>query len=305
MNSRIRAFIVVGSLAVLVGGCGWSKVQTMKEVQPSGTTFDKALHGGYVKLAESEAAEEDWRDAVTFAERAITAASGKPVYAEAIEARDLPKDKMKELLRARNRLVSALIRNGRKKAPGDAAHAQVMFDCWMQEQEENHQPKDIKRCRAGFEEAMAKVDAALKRKPKPKAKRKPAPKPAPKIAARPAPKPKPATASFIVYFDFDKAKITSDGRAVIDKALGWAKDKGASRVTVTGHTDRAGTNAYNMKLSQKRAKAVADALIRSGIGAGAVKTRAFGEENPAVATADGKREARNRRAEINLVEQAE
>ncbi|MCH9051937.1 MAG: OmpA family protein [Proteobacteria bacterium] len=295
MTSGIRALIVSLPLALFVAGCGWSKVDTMKDMKPTGSMFYKALYSEYVKVGDREAKEEDWNNAVKFADRAIKSASGGPQYPEAIEARDLPKNTVADLLDARNRLTAALIRSGRKKAPKDAAHAQVMFDCWMEEQEENHQPKDIAKCRAAFEKSLAKVEKSLKRKKKPEAKAKPAPKPAAK----------PEKASFIVYFDFDSAKITAKGRVVIGQALSWSKARSPGEISVTGHTDRTGTNAYNSKLSERRAEAVAKALIDGGLELGFLfKTGASGEEAPAVATADGKREARNRRVEINLVQSA-
>ena len=299
MTPGFRALIVSVPLALFVAGCGWGKIDTMKDMKPTGSKFYKALYSEYVKLGDREAKEDDWGNAVKFADRAITSASGGPVYPEAIEARDLPKNTVGDLLAARNRLTAALIRNGRKKAPKDAAHAQVMFDCWMEEQEENHQPKDIAECRAAFEKSLAKVEKSLKRKKKPKAKAKAKAKPAPKPAA------KPEKASFIVYFDFDSAKITAKGRVVIGQALSWSKARSPGEISVTGHTDRAGANAYNSKLSERRAEAVAKALIDGGLELGFLfKTGASGEEAPAMATADGKREARNRRVEINLVQSA-
>ena len=299
MTPGIRALIVSVPLALFVAGCGWSKVDTMKDMKPTGSKFYKALYSEYVKVGDREAKEEDWNNAVKFADRAIKSASGGPLYPEAIEARDLPKNTVGDLLAARNRLTAALIRNGRKKAPKDAAHAQVMFDCWMEEQEENHQPKDIAKCRAAFEKSLAKVEKALKKKKKKKKKRKAKAMPAPK------PAPKPEKASFIVYFDFDSAKITAKGRAVIGQALSWSKARSPGEISVTGHTDRAGANSYNVKLSERRAEAVAKALIDGGLELGFLfKTGASGEEAPAVATADGKREARNRRVKINLVQSA-
>ncbi len=296
MASKIRTIIVVGSLAVLVGGCGWEKVKTMKEVQPSGTKFDTALYKGYVKLGDTEAKEVDWGNAVTFAERAIAAASAKPGLPEELARRDLPKDKVGELTAARGRLVKALDRGARDKIPDQAAHAQVMFDCWMEEQEENHQPKDIKRCRAGFEEAMAKVDKALK--PKPKAKRKPAPKPAPKVAAKPAPKPVPLPGPYTVFFDFDSAKLTGEAQAIITSAASGAKKAKPKQIVLSGHADRAGPGSYNVKLSQSRADAVASALIEAGVSPELINKAVFGEEQPRVATPDGKPERMNRRVEI-------
>ena len=297
MTPGFRALIVSVPLALFVAGCGWSKIDTMKDMTPTGSKFYQALYSEYVKVGDREAKEDDWNNAVKYADRAIKSASGGPQYPEAIEARDLPRNTVGDLLAARNRLTAALIRSGRKKAPKDAAHAQVMFDCWMEEQEENHQPKDIAKCRAAFEKSLAKVEKALKRKKKPKAKAKamPAPEPAPK----------PEKASFIVYFDFDSAKITAKGRAVIGQALSWSQARVPGEISVIGHTDRAGANAYNSKLSERRAEEVAKALIDGGLALGFLfKTGASGEEAPAVATADGKREARNRRVKIDLVQLA-
>ena len=299
MTPGFRALIVSVPLMLSVAGCGWSKIDTMKDMTPTGSKFYQALYSEYVKVGDREAKEDDWNNAVKFADRAIKSAAGGPVYPEAIEARDLPRNTVGDLLAGRNRLTAALIRSGRKKAPKDAAHAQVMFDCWMEEQEENHQPKDIAKCRAAFEKSLAKVEKALKRKKKPKAKAKAKAMPAPE------PAPKPEKASFIVYFDFDSAKITAKGRAVIGQALSWSQARVPGEISVIGHTDRAGANAYNSKLSERRAEAVAKALIDGGLALGFLfKTGASGEEAPAVATADGKREARNRRVKIDLVQLA-
>ena len=299
MTPGFRALIVSVPLMLFVAGCGWSKIDTMKDMTPTGSKFYQALYSEYVKVGDREAKEDDWNNAVKFADRAIKSASGGPVYPEAIEARDLPRNTVGDLLAGRNRLTAALIRSGRKKAPKDAAHAQVMFDCWMEEQEENHQPKDIAKCRAAFEKSLAKVEKALKRKKKPKAKAKAKAMPAPE------PAPKPEKASFIVYFDFDSAKITAKGRAVIGQALSWSQARVPGEISVIGHTDRAGANAYNSKLSERRAEEVAKALIDGGLALGFLfKTGASGEEAPAVATADGKREARNRRVKIDLVQLA-
>ena len=84
--------------------------------------------------------------------------------------------------------------------PGPAAHAQVMFDCWMQKQEENSQPKDIGRCRAGFFAALAKLEAQPK-----------------KMAAKPMPKPKAMKVhrKFVVFFAFDSAKISNSSHKII------------------------------------------------------------------------------------------
>jgi len=136
----------------------------------------------------------------------------------------------------------------------------------------------------------------------------PAPAPAPQAEQTPPPPP-PAPApqakktpppTFIVFFDFNSAKITTQGQQVIDQAVKAAKDYGAARVIVTGYSDRSGPAAYNLKLSKRRAQSVHDAMVAQGVDAGEISTTAKGEENPLVPTKDGAREPQNRRAEIMI-----
>jgi len=125
------------------------------------------------------------------------------------------------------------------------------------------------------------------------------PPPAPAAAAPTAqPAPPPASKLFIVYFNFDKFDLTVDGQKVVDDAVANFKQRGPTQVKVDGYTDLAGTQAYNLGLSRKRAETVRTALIRGGVPANAIVAAWHGKENPAVPTADGVREARNRRVEI-------
>ncbi|HTP77172.1 MAG TPA: OmpA family protein [Rhizomicrobium sp.] len=71
-------------------------------------------------------------------------------------------------------------------------------------------------------------------------------------------------------------------------------------IMVCGYTDTAGPADQNLALSQKRARAVADALVHEGVSAQRVSSQGFGETRLKVATGDDKKEARNRRIEILL-----
>ena len=73
-----------------------------------------------------------------------------------------------------------------------------------------------------------------------------------------------------------------------------------TRIEVAGHADRSGTPAYNQRLSQRRADAVAAELVRQGIARNEIAVSAYGESRPLVPTADGVREPQNRRVEIVL-----
>jgi len=118
------------------------------------------------------------------------------------------------------------------------------------------------------------------------------PMPAPAAAMPPTPRP------FEVYFEFDRATLTPDARAVVDEAARNAKQGNATRIVATGHTDTVGSNGYNERLSTRRADAVRAALIADGIPASEIETTGVGKNDLAVPTADNVNEPRNRRVEV-------
>ena len=103
---------------------------------------------------------------------------------------------------------------------------------------------------------------------------------------------------YVVFFDTDEATLTPDGAQVVAQAAQEYQETGAARIVVTGHTDTAGSAAYNMELSQRRAEVVRNELVRRGVPATDIATLGRGEEDLLVATADGVSELRNRRVEI-------
>ena len=125
----------------------------------------------------------------------------------------------------------------------------------------------------------------------------PPPMAAPMPAAAPAPAPAMAR-TFLVFFDFDKYNLTPDARRVIEAAAQSYKATGSARIDVSGYTDLAGMQAYNLRLSQRRADAVAAYLEKQGVPKSALDVKWFGKEHPRVPTPDGVREPQNRRVEI-------
>ncbi|ESQ94170.1 OmpA family protein [Asticcacaulis benevestitus] len=134
----------------------------------------------------------------------------------------------------------------------------------------------------------------------------PAPEPAP-VVETPPPPPPPApepvkyeAREFIVYFEFDKSALTADAQSVVAAAADYAKTGNAARIVVVGHTDTSGSAAYNIKLSERRAKTVADALAGLGVDGSKLAVDWKGESAPAVATGDGVKEPLNRRSTIDI-----
>ena len=127
----------------------------------------------------------------------------------------------------------------------------------------------------------------------------PPPPPPPVAVAAPAVAPAPAR-TYLVFFDWDRADLTARAREIIAEAASNAGRVQATRIEVAGHADRSGTPAYNQRLSQRRADAVAAELVARGISRSEISVSAYGESRPLVPTADGVREPQNRRVEIVL-----
>jgi len=103
-----------------------------------------------------------------------------------------------------------------------------------------------------------------------------------------------AAAQDTVTFDFNRTALDGSARAALDQQVKWLKANPAVRMTVVGHADKVGTDAYNDRLGLRRARAVVAYLARHGISSGrldAVESR--GESEPVVQTDE--RERRNRR----------
>ena len=143
--------------------------------------------------------------------------------------------------------------------------------------------------------------------PAPAAAPAPAPAVAPAPAAAPAAAaPAPAAASKVTYaadafFDFDKAVLKPEGKAKLDDLTSKVKGINLEVIIAVGHTDSVGTDAYNQKLSVKRAEAVKAYLVSKGIETNRVYTEGKGEAQPVADNKTKEGRAKNRRVEIEVV----
>jgi outer membrane protein OmpA-like peptidoglycan-associated protein len=130
-----------------------------------------------------------------------------------------------------------------------------------------------------------------------------APEPAPLPTPEPAPAPvaeRPVNREFIVYFPFDQSVLTPEAQTVVQEAASYAQQGAATQVQVVGHADTSGSAAYNIRLSERRARAVADAMVGLGVNPATITADWRGEANPAVATGDGVKEPLNRRSTVSV-----
>ena len=103
--------------------------------------------------------------------------------------------------------------------------------------------------------------------------------------------------TYVVFFATNSAALSAEARGTVAQASSRAKADGATLVELTGHTDRAGSAAYNLRLSQRRAESTAVEMRNNGVTAD-TRLYARGETDPEVPTADGVANQRNRRVEI-------
>ncbi len=133
-----------------------------------------------------------------------------------------------------------------------------------------------------------------------------APAPAP-AAKAPAPAPTPAVAAQKVtyaadaFFDFDKSVLKPEGRAKLDDLVSKIQGINLEVIIAVGHTDSIGSDAYNQKLSVRRAEAVKAYLISKGIERNRIYTEGKGEKQPVADNRTAEGRAKNRRVEVEVV----
>jgi OOP family OmpA-OmpF porin len=113
--------------------------------------------------------------------------------------------------------------------------------------------------------------------------------------------PPPAPIKYMVFFDWDRAVLTSQAQATLTEAANAARAGYNIRVDVVGHADTSGESSYNQALSLRRSNAVRNQLVTNGVNGQAIAVSGRGETALLVQTGDGIREPQNRRAEITLV----
>jgi outer membrane protein OmpA-like peptidoglycan-associated protein len=102
----------------------------------------------------------------------------------------------------------------------------------------------------------------------------------------------------MVFFDFNKSDLTPQAVAIVDQAAANAGPAKVTRIDVTGHTDTVGSDAYNMRLSRRRAESVAAELEAKGVPSSEIAIYAKGKHDLLVPTGDGVKEPQNRRVQI-------
>ncbi len=293
--------LTIPLLVISLGACaGASKTfenafagRTLEKAERTSPETDDhglALYTGYVGLSQVEYAEGDYRDSDFSADRAIAAASNQDIEPQHIGARDLSVRVLNEAAVAQRKLTVVRYKGGPWIYPVLTAEAQLGFECWLQEMEEGRQPDDIEACRTRFDSAMNTI-AELERAAMTMS-----------MAPPPADRPRPVDRmTFDIFFDFDSDKLTGPAQSNIGLIAIVIKEFTKPIVSVIGNADQVGETEYNLKLSQRRAATVAEALRASGVEPYGIF--AFGDLVPQLHTLSRARERMNRVVVISVHEE--
>ena len=127
-----------------------------------------------------------------------------------------------------------------------------------------------------------------------------APAPAP-VEAAPVPTSEKVSFAAEALFDFDKAIVKPEGKAALDDLLNKLQGMNTEVMVTVGHTDSIGTDAYNQKLSLRRAEAVKAYIVSKGVDQSRVYTEGKGETQPVADNSTSEGRAKNRRVTVEVV----
>jgi peptidoglycan-associated lipoprotein len=103
-----------------------------------------------------------------------------------------------------------------------------------------------------------------------------------------------ASAGDRVFFAFDRSDVTPESQQILARQADWLRRYPNVTVTIEGHCDERGTREYNLALGERRAQAVKNVLVASGIPASRISTISYGKERPIVVGSNEEAWAQNR-----------
>jgi len=297
---KIKVF-TMGVLGLALSGCGHlelvshtmsareygdpSVFEALKNQTPVGSPFTQALAKDYTELAVNQKEEGDLRNYEVFARKALLSAEGVVIDPELPDRWDL--DKVNWAPRAvtvsyaeayawRTRLENALFKCTRNRAPEAAAKAQSTFDALIEELEEGWEKTEIEELKADFITAVEQVEQSCPRPEYPD--------------------------SFVIFFDTNKADlpVVEEIARLIKRAnanvVRYAPDadQQIKLAHIIGWADTRASLDYNLKLSERRADSVKNALIAAGVNPNDLSVEARGKTRLPKPTRDNVNEIRNR-----------
>lgn len=288
----MRAIMLTAGVLTL-GGCTvfdtYSEIEALNQAEHVGSPFAQSLASEYKDFANFQLDEAfDYPDALHFARKGLAASAGEAVMPEPVTDWNLSNPHIKELSGARGRLIIAYDLGAREVAPATAAKAQVKFDCWIEQQEENWKSQEVVTCKQEFLTAIAELEGLVQQPS------------APKEPVKELPPLVPEDALYLVFFNWDSAELSAGAKNVIEAIAEEVAKNPPEQVIINGYADTSGDKDYNKKLGFKRASNVRDALVALGVSEDMMAIDSLGEEELLVSTSDDVREPANRRVNVSF-----
>ncbi len=297
---KFKNLIPIISILIFLTGCSasYKELSTMETNKPK--NFQEHLFSEYKQRATFEAEEmHDWNSTKLYSEKALKSLETDEIYPEEFSYWKLPKENINEIRIAYDNLMTTY-NDAKKIDPFNLAKAISSLDCWSEQQEENWQTWDINSCKNDFLSAMHNIYekiSTLEDEQETSNKKDDDLENENKNEVTIVTKNENKELMQIIYFDFDKFKLSEVSKEKIKKFLNNYESV-INEYLVVGHTDTKGTNKYNLSLSIKRAEVVKEILINYGIQESSIKILGKGEDSLAVLTPDNTRQPANRRVEI-------
>ena len=295
---------------LLSNGCAYHSIEKLKSTPNNNNQFSQALSDAYLEFALYEMNEmHDEIDSSYFAEKGYKARIGQEVLPELINNWDIDMVFLDEVNNKRKELISTLKSNRAKDFPILSARTQLGFDCWLEQLEESWQKDHIKKCydmmNTGLETlSQSNINHNRDIVEKTIIKKKNIKK---VITEKEEIKEIKEIKNIVnvddklkfeIYFAHNMYKLSNDIKYSIKKIYDNYIGTNNFTIEVIGHTDRSGSEQYNITLSKLRANSVKKYLKSLGIMEERISTFYFGEKKPKIITKDGIKEKINRRVEI-------
>ncbi len=277
-----RISIAILALFMLTACDSTRSLVELRHATPSADPYAAALAAEYAEYAAQKQSSYQWWTSKYFADKGLLAAYGREVLPEDPVTWELDAGTRRQFADARAQLME-ILPTARQQQPVMAANSVVAYDRWLVLADNGWDTPKIDEARDHFFTLLGALQetqsAAL----------------APATSA-----PIIETTSTILYFPFDSAELSGSAQLALAQLVAYVRQAGNVGITINGHADRAGTDEYNMQLSEERALFVRHALIAAGVPESLVHYFAFGESDPDIPTDDGVPEQLNRRVEIYI-----
>ena len=279
LQSAMQKFGLLGLALSCLTGCGGDSLSRLAHTQPTGAPLTASLAQEYLIFASREhTTYYDKMSASYFAKKGLDAAMGVQVQPEPVEKWHIPQIYQAELQQARSRLLAA-INNAKPKSnnANELAQAQVSYDCWIEEQDENRQPENIAFCRNNFYQAVAIAEQKNMG--------------GPTLGFLP-------TVPYRTYYQPGQTDVPSQAGPVINQLMALVAQVQDYKITVDGYADKTGKSARNLIISEQRANKMRDAVVARGVANDKIRT--FGHGDSGATGKHGVSNPLDRRVDITL-----